>query len=142
MPCISTDRVIADAGTSPTQGQVAWTPARSLWTAGMTFAAVIFTPFYVTSGAVLLFLATSAVTLCAGHSIGLHRLLIHRALTAPRSLERILVYLGTLVGMAGPLGMVRLHDMRDWAQRQAQCHDFHAIARPSWSTLGDKCIAA
>ena len=126
MPCISTDRVIADAGTSPTQGQVAWTPARSLWTAGMTFAAVIFTPFYVTSGAVLLFLATSAVTLCAGHSIGLHRLLIHRALTAPRSLERILVYLGTLVGMAGPLGMVRLHDMRDWAQRQAQCHDFHA----------------
>ncbi len=78
------------------------------------------------SGAVALFLGSSAVTLCAGHSIGLHRLLIHRSLSAPRWMERVLVLLGTLVGMAGPLGMVRLHDMRDWAQRQAACHDLHA----------------
>ena len=28
--------------------------------------------------------------------------------------------------MAGPLGMVRLHDTRDWAQRQGECHDLHA----------------
>jgi stearoyl-CoA desaturase (delta-9 desaturase) len=34
------------------------------------------------------------------------------------------VYLGTLVGMAGPFGMIRLHDFRDWAQRQPQCHDY------------------
>ena len=97
----------------------------------MTGSAVIFAPIYVTPGAVLLWLATSAVTLCLGHSIGLHRLLIHRSFAAPLWFERVLVYLGTLVGMAGPLGMVRLHDMRDWAQRQVACHDLHAH-RASW----------
>ena len=38
--------------------------------------------------------------------IGLHRLLIHRSFSAPLWVERALVYLGTLVGMAWPLGMV------------------------------------
>ena len=38
--------------------------------------------------------------------------------------EHVCVYLGTLVGMAGPIGMVRIHDFRDWAQRQPACHDY------------------
>lgn len=112
----------------------------------MTTVAVLFAPFHVSTGAVLLFLATSAVTLCLGHSIGLHRLLIHRSLTAPLWVERLLVYLGTLVGMAGPLGMVRLHDMRDWAQRQAACHNFHAhrapMAQDAWWQMHCRLVLA
>ncbi|WP_238282490.1 fatty acid desaturase, partial [Methylobacterium goesingense] len=73
-----------------------------------------------------LFAATTIVTLCAGHSVGMHRLLVHRSFSARPSVEYLLIYLGTLVGMAGPVGMIRLHDMRDWAQRQAACHDLHA----------------
>ena len=130
MTCLSTPRVISDPDTSATEGRVAWAPARSLWTGGMTLTALLLAPIYVTPGAVILFLTTSAVTLCAGHSIGLHRLLIHRSFVAPLWLERLLVYLGTLVGMAGPLGMVRLHDTRDWAQRQGECHDLHAHRSP------------
>lgn len=130
MPCLSTPRLIAGPDTSATQGRIVWSPARSFWAGGMTIAALVLAPIYVTPGAVLLFLATSAVTLCLGHSIGLHRLLIHRSLSAPLIVERLLVYLGTLVGMAGPLGMVRLHDTRDWAQRQAACHDLHAHRAP------------
>ncbi|MFJ7834612.1 acyl-CoA desaturase, partial [Methylobacterium sp. NPDC097213] len=128
--CLSTERVIAGPAVSATEGRVRWAPARSLWIGGMTLAALGLGPVFVTPGAVLLFLATSAVTLCLGHSIGLHRLLIHRSFEAPLWLERLLVWLGTLVGMAGPLGMVRLHDMRDWAQRQAACHDLHAHRAP------------
>lgn len=119
-------RVKASATTSAVQGRVRWAPAKSLWIGGITLAALSLAPFHVTLGSVLLFLSTSTITLCAGHSIGLHRLLIHRSFVAPRWFERILVYLGTLVGMAGPLGMVRLHDMRDWAQRQPDCHPLHA----------------
>lgn len=130
MACLSTARMVAGPDTSATEGRVRWAPARSLWTGGMTAAALVLGPLYVTPGAVALFLLTSAVTLCAGHSIGLHRLLIHRSLSAPPWVERVLVYLGTLVGMAGPLGMVRLHDTRDWAQRQAACHDLHAHRAP------------
>ncbi|MCP3734127.1 acyl-CoA desaturase [Sphingomonas sp. RP10(2022)] len=96
----------------------------------MTGSALVLAPLYVTPGAILLWPGASAITLCLGHSIGLHRLLIHRSLEAPRWFARVLAYLGTLVGMAGPLGMVRLHDMRDWAQRQAACHDLHAHRAP------------
>lgn len=125
-PCLSTDRVLADRTVSATEGRVAWDPAKSLWIGGMTIGAFVLAPLYVTPGAVLVFLGLSAVTLCLGHSIGLHRLLIHRSFEAPLWLERLLAWLGTLVGMAGPLGMMRLHDMRDWAQRQEDCHPLHA----------------
>jgi sn-1 stearoyl-lipid 9-desaturase len=134
--CLSTPRLRAGPDTSATEGHVAWAPARSLWVGGMSAAALVLAPLHVTPGAVALFLATSAVTLCAGHSLGLHRLLIHRSFAAPLWVERALVYLGTLVGMAGPLGMVRLHDTRDWAQRQASCHPLHAhrasLLRDAW----------
>lgn len=126
MACLSTARMIAEPDSSATEGIVEWAPARSIWMGGMTVAALTLAPVFVTPGAVMLFLAVSAVTLCLGHSIGLHRLTIHRSFVASRWFERVLAYLGTLVGMAGPLGMVRLHDMRDWAQRQAACHDLHA----------------
>lgn len=130
MTCLSTSRVIADPQTSAVSGRVHWAPGRSLWTGGMTLTAVVAAPFCITPSAVALFLFTSAVTLCLGHSLGLHRLLIHRSFKATPWVERVMIYLGTLVGMAGPLGMVRLHDIRDWAQRQVACHDLHAHRRP------------
>ena len=135
MACLSTDRMIAGPDTSATRGRIIWAPSRSLWTSSMLAGALILAPFCTTPGAVSLFLASSAVTLCAGHSIGLHRLLIHRAFRAPLWLERILVYLGTLVGMAGPIGMIRLHDTRDWAQRQEECHDLHAHRAGFWRDM-------
>ncbi|GBU19494.1 MULTISPECIES: acyl-CoA desaturase [Methylobacterium] len=130
MACLSTERVIAGPEVSATEGRVTWEPGRSLWIGGMSLAALTLGPVFVTPGAVALFLVTSGLTLCLGHSIGLHRLLIHRSFEAPLWLERVLVWLGTLVGMAGPLGMVRLHDTRDWAQRQAACHPLHAHRAP------------
>jgi fatty-acid desaturase len=126
MPCLPTDRMHVDEETSATMGIVRWAPARSIWLGSMTLLGIGLAPFFVTPGAVLLYFVTSGVTLCFGHSIGLHRLLIHRNFATSRPMEYLMVYLGTLVGMAGPLGMVRLHDTRDWAQRQAACHDLHA----------------
>lgn len=43
-----------------------------------------------------------------------------------------LVYLGVLVGMAGPTAMIRTHDMRDWAQRQRECHDYFGHRAGFW----------
>ena len=56
----------------------------------------------------------------------MHRRLIHRSYDCPLWLERLFVYLGTLVGMAGPYGMIRQHDIRDWAQRKPRCHPYLA----------------
>ena len=78
----------------------------------------------------LVFLATSVITLCLGHSLGMHRRLIHNSYACPLWLEYVFVYLGTVVGLAGPLGMMRTHDLRDWAQRQSRCHDYFSHKRP------------
>jgi fatty-acid desaturase len=118
------ERMFADAATDPCEGAVRWAPSKSLWIGGMTLAALIFGPLTFTWGAFLLFVVTSGLTLCFGHSVGMHRKLIHDSFDCPLWLERFCVWLGTLVGMAGPVGMIRLHDFRDWAQRQPQCHDY------------------
>jgi stearoyl-CoA desaturase (delta-9 desaturase) len=130
--CVSTERVLAGPETCAMSGRVLWDPVKSLWLTGMIAAALAFGPGTLTPGAFAAFLLTSAVTLCAGHSVGMHRLLIHHALAAPRWLERLLIWLGTLVGMAGPFGMIRAHDLRDWHQRQAECPDHPAHRAGFW----------
>lgn len=89
--------------------------------------------------AVLVFVLISAVMLCLGHSLGMHRKLIHESFECPLWLERVFVYLGTLVGLGGPFGMMVMHDMRDWAQRQRACHPFlshqSGIMRDFWWQL-------
>ena len=110
----------------PTRGTIRWESRHSLWNGGMLLAALLLGPAKVTPGAVLVFLGLSAVTLCAGHSVGFHRRLIHRSFECPKAVERVLVWLGALVGMGGPFWTIRTHDTRDWAQRQTHCHDFYA----------------
>jgi len=123
-------RMFDAADTSAVQGEVTWQPVKSLWISTMTLAALIGGPIYFTWGALALFVTTTAVTVCLGHSLGMHRRLIHRAYDCPLWLERLFVYLGTLVGMAGPYGMIRQHDIRDWAQRKPTCHAYLAHRNP------------
>ena len=119
-------RMFDAADTSALEGSVRWKPVKSLWIGSMTLIALVLGPIYFTWGALVLFIATTAVTVCLGHSLGMHRRLIHRSYDCPLWLERLFVYLGTLVGMAGPYGMIRQHDIRDWAQRRPACHPYLA----------------
>src|SRR5215813_12990287 len=112
------ERIVAEAHSSPLEGTVRWAPVKSIWIGSMTAAAVLLGPVFFTWDAFALFVVTSAITLCFGHSVGMHRRLIHNSFACPLWLEYICVYLGTLVGMAGPIAMIRIHDFRDWAQRQ------------------------
>lgn len=126
------ERIVIDASSDPVRGHARWAPAKSIWIGSMTVFAIVLGPTHFTLGAFLLFLATCAVTLCAGHSVGMHRRLIHNSFECPLWLVYACVYLGVLVGMAGPVGMIRIHDMRDWAQRQPACHDFFAHRAGFW----------
>jgi stearoyl-CoA desaturase (delta-9 desaturase) len=113
---------------------VVWDWSRSAWFG--TFALVALAgavPAALTSpAAVALSAVTTALTLCAGHSVGIHRLLIHRSFRVPRWLEYTLVYLGVLVGLGGPLGLLRIHNTRDHQQNQPRCHDFFAHRQAAW----------
>ncbi len=120
-------------------GVVGWSPQKSLWWSGMLIGWIVAGTIWFSWSAVLVFILVSAVTLCLGHSLGMHRKLIHESFDCAPWLERVLVYLGTLVGLGGPFGMMVMHDMRDWAQRQRACHPFlshqSGIARDFWWQL-------
>ena len=110
--------------TNAIQGQVKWSPAKSLWVFGHLAIAIIGGVLTFAWDAVLVFLFTTAFTLCFGHSLGMHRKLIHHSYQCSKWLEYFFVHLGTIVGLAGPFGMVHTHDLRDWAQRQKHCHSY------------------
>ncbi len=136
---VDTDRVFAHPDSSATEGRIVWAPAKSLWLGAHVLGGIAALIWFPSWGGFAAFLVLSAITLCAGHSVGMHRLLIHRSFETPTWVEHILVWLGTLVGMAGPFGMIRAHDMRDWHQRQAVCppHPSHGAGwlRDAWWQL-------
>jgi fatty-acid desaturase len=131
---LSTGRMLSGPLSDAVDGRVVWVPSKSIWVMSLTVVALVFGPLTFSWDALALFVATTAITICVGHSVGMHRLLIHRSFRTSIYLEHALVYLGVLVGMAGPFGMIYAHDIRDWAQRQRQCHDLHAHRR---SFFGD-----
>lgn len=116
----------ADRLTDPCRGAVSWSPTKSAWISGMTLGALMGGPLTFSWDACLLFAVMSTFTLCTGHSVGMHRRLIHNSFQCPQWLEYILVYLGTLIGLAGPFSIIEMHELRDWAQRQPHCHDYFA----------------
>ncbi|HEY7641123.1 MAG TPA: fatty acid desaturase [Steroidobacteraceae bacterium] len=124
-----------DNDASAVAGRVVWSPAKSLWNMSMLACAIVFAPVWTTPSAVLLFIATTYCSLLLGHSVGMHRRFIHRSYDCRKWLERTLVYVGVLVGVAGPFGILRVHDERDWAQRQDTCHDFFAHRRSPFVDL-------
>ena len=134
-----TNRVTPRPDTCNRAGRITWDAGKTLWLAAHGaggLAGIILFPHW---DAALVCLLLTGVTICAGHSVGMHRLLIHRSFRTPRAVEYTLVWLGTLVGMAGPLGMMRAHDMRDWHPRQNHCppHPSHGAGfwRDAWWQL-------
>jgi sn-1 stearoyl-lipid 9-desaturase len=117
---------------NPLDGEVHWDPARSLWNSGMLAASLALAPFFFTWGALAVCIVLLLVTMCTGHSVGFHRRLIHRTFKCGKGTERLLVWSGTLVGMQGPFWVIRSHDLRDWAQRQGDCHAFLKHGRGMW----------
>lgn len=136
--------VVLDADTSPVHGVVRWDPVRSMWNGSMLLAALVLAPLHASWDAVAVFVVLSAVTLCTGHSVGYHRRLVHRSFKCGKGVERVLVWMGAAVGMGGPLWTIRTHDLRDWAQRQPDCHDFLAhrrgLLRDGWWNLHCRLI--
>lgn len=121
-----------DSKTNPVDGVVVWSPVKSIWYTSFVFVTIAAGWWTFSLDALVVCGALTAITLCTGHSVGLHRLLIHRSFECPRWVEYSLVYLGTLVGMGGPTKMLYMHDIRDWSQRTPRCHPFFRHASSIW----------
>jgi sn-2 palmitoyl-lipid 9-desaturase len=117
-------RARASGPRSVIDGSVRFNAAKFLWLAVMVSGAVVGGLSTLSLGAALLFLVSTGCVLLFGHSLGSHRKLIHDSFQCPCWLERVLVYLGVLVGLDGPLGLLRQHELRDYSQRQPRCHAY------------------
>jgi len=113
-------------------GKVRFSPAKGAWFLGMAGGALVGGALTVSTPAVALFVVSTAVVLLFGHSLGSHRKLVHDSFQCPRWLEYLLVYLGVQVGLAGPIGLLRQHELRDYAQRLPTCHDYLRHGRSFW----------
>ena len=133
---VAIDRVIPRPETKNLEGRIVWTPVQSLWTIANGVLGLVGVLYFPSWAALAVFVVLTGATVCAGHSVGMHRLLIHKSFKTYKPIEYLFVWLGVLVGMAGPHGMIRAHDMRDWHQRQASCppHPSHGAGfwRDAW----------
>jgi fatty-acid desaturase len=84
-------------------------------------------------GACAAALALTVLTLCAGHSVGLHRGIIHKTYACSGWLRGVLAYAFVHTGIGGPISWIRLHHVRDYYQNQAECPRYfrydHSAAR-------------
>ncbi|MFN7113163.1 MAG: acyl-CoA desaturase [Alphaproteobacteria bacterium] len=113
-------------------GHMHWSPRKSLWLLCMNIGTVVGLTFFLSLETAALFVVTTGVVICFGHSLGMHRRLIHNSFDCPRWVEYVMVYLGTLVGLGGPMTMIYTHDLRDWAQRKKNCHPFFSHQSNMW----------
>ena len=119
----------------PSEGNVRTDPKKVAWVGSMFFLGSVGSLLFISVDAVFVFVTFTLFNICFGHSLGMHRLLIHRSYTCPKWLEYFLVQQGTITGIAGPLTMMRVHDIRDWAQRQPHCHSFFTQVEPWYRDL-------
>jgi len=113
-------------------GTVRWAPIKSFWFIGMAAGALVGGVLTFSWAAFSVFVGATAAVLLFGHSLGNHRKLVHDSFQCPKWLEYTLVYLGVQVGLAGPIGLLRQHDLRDYAQRLPDCHEYLRHGRSAW----------
>ena len=129
---LSQHRVAADGLAAVREGRVGYAPVKSLWFLGMLSGAVIGGSLTFSWAAFALFVGSTAAVLLLGHSLGSHRKLVHDSFQCPKWLEYALVYCGVQVGLAGPIGLLRQHELRDFAQRLPRCHDYLRHGQRPW----------
>lgn len=116
-------------------GDVRLSWPKVIWNGGIISGAVVlpvlfFDPVIATFSAV-----ATAGLLCFGHSVGMHRGVIHGAFKMGVWTERALVYLVVLTGIGGPLALMRMHNTRDRHQNREAAPDYYTFAH----SMGQDC---
>jgi stearoyl-CoA desaturase (delta-9 desaturase) len=109
----------------PEIGRVRFDAGKTIWLWGMALPGLAGLRF-ATATTLTVSLVLAFLTLCVGHSVGLHRGIIHRSYRAHPAVRGALAYLFVLSGLGGPLAWARLHAVRDLWQNRADCPPYFA----------------
>ncbi|WP_394173724.1 acyl-CoA desaturase [Thalassotalea litorea] len=129
-PHYENPRIKKQGNGNASNGDVKLSLTKTIWFITMCIIAIIGGAMTLSLETVLLFITFTGFTLCFGHSLGMHRYLIHQSFQCSKWLGYFLVHLGVITGLGGPFSMIKTHDMRDWSQRQHHCHDYFGHRQP------------
>jgi fatty-acid desaturase len=102
-------------------GRVKFDPIKALWLWTMILITVVFAIDAVTPTLAAVAGSLTFLTLCIGHSVGLHRGVIHQTYRAHPAVIGAMMYLSVMTGLGGPLTWARFHAVRDYWQNHANC---------------------
>ncbi|MFP2924112.1 hypothetical protein ACLESO_02620 [Pyxidicoccus sp. 3LG] len=126
----------------PEVGRLRFDGIRTLWLWGMLVPGVAVGLPSSTPTRVAVSLGLTFATLCLGHSVGLHRSVIHRAYEAGPWVRGVLAYLFVLSGLGGPLSWARLHAVRDYWQSARTAHPTSLMGTRWRATSSGTCTCA
>jgi fatty-acid desaturase len=125
-------RIHVDSAQQLDNGIVVFSLTKSLWLVTMSIGGMLAVVVFPSWQGALLFVVSTAFVLLFGHSLGSHRKFIHDSYQCPRWFEYFLVYCGVLVGLSGPIGLLKQHEQRDYAQRLTACHPYLRHGSSFW----------
>jgi len=102
-------------------GRVRFAPSKVVWLYLVLAGSGLVLVFPPSLGACAAAVGLTGLTLCAGHSVGLHRGVIHRTYACSAWLRGLLAYVFVHTGIGGPISWIRLHYVRDHYQNCADC---------------------
>lgn len=114
-------------------------PSKSAWFLAMFVPAVLWGPSSLTAGNVAVSIGLTILTVGLGHTVGLHRGIIHRAYSTSDAVRRAAAVLFALTGLGGPRAWLILHAVRDHHQSTpappAIWRYDHGVALDAWYAL-------
>lgn len=129
-------RRIFGKGSMPANiGRVRFAPFKTLWLWSMLLMSLVIGLPHLTWRETQVAAILGVLTFCLGHSVGLHRGIIHRTYQTSSPVRGVLAYLFVLTGLGGPLTWARLHAIRDYWQNQEDCPPYFAYRHSIWRDI-------
>ncbi len=120
----------------PALGTLSFSWSKTIWFYFMLLPIVFIDFTAITLQTILLTSLFTFISVCLGHSIGLHRGVIHKAYETSNIFRNVLVYLFVLTGLGSPIAWLKLHYYRDYWQNREDCPEYfayqHSIAKDFW----------
>lgn len=109
-------------------GEVKLSWSKLAWNGAALSGALVLPWFFFDWTALVGSAIFTAFLLCFGHSVGVHRGVIHGAFRMSQSTERVLIYLVVLTRIGGPLSLMRMHNTRDQHQNRPAAPNYYTFA--------------
>lgn len=114
-------------------GTVSFSTKKTLWLYFMLIPVCFIDFGQITAVTTSLVIGLTLLTVGLGHSIGLHRGVIHKSYKTSRVFRNISLYLFVLTGLGSPKSWLKQHYYRDYWQNRKDCPRYFRYQHSLWT---------